>query len=98
MGLKYIKRQLDECVLEKHLGAPFRNMWMVDSFSRLAKGVVLKNKTAIEIIKGLLNEWFYCYGPPQKGIWADNGGEFVNHEMERFCKLSVHHPLLVSDH
>ena len=40
-------------------------LWIIDSFSRYTKGVVLKTKQPMEVIKGLLNNWFYVVGPPQ---------------------------------
>lgn len=61
---------------------------MIDSFSRFTKGVVVKIKTGMEIIKGILNELFYCVGPPKTRMFSDNGGEFINHEIEKFTRLS----------
>ena len=62
-------------------------LWIVDVFSRFVKGVAIKTKSTVEVLKGILNAWFYNVGPPSTGIWSDNGGEFCSNEMIKFCKV-----------
>ena len=53
-------------------------LWMVDAFSRMLAGVVLKDKKAETILEKLEMEWCLRYGYPSVGFYADNGGEFRN--------------------
>ena len=39
-------------------------LWMICSFTRYAKGVVLKSKEASEVVKGLYFGWFLTFGGP----------------------------------
>ena len=64
--------------------------WMVDVFSRMLAGVVLKDKKAETILEKLEMEWCLRYGYPSVGFYADNGGEFRNYKMEEFVsKLGI---------
>ena len=60
-------------------------LWMVDLFSKLIKGVFLKDKTPASIIEGIVSRWVIGDGGgpghPRKGFWSDNGGEFLNQEL-----------------
>ena len=57
-------------------------LWMVDAFSRMIAGVVLKDKKAEAIC--------LRYGYPSIGFYADNGREFRNYKMEEFVsKLGI---------
>ena len=65
-------------------------LWMVDAFSRMIAGVVLKDKKAETILEKLEMEWCLRYGYPSIGFYADNGGEFRNYKMEEFVsKLGI---------
>ena len=61
-------------------------LWMIDPFSRFARGVEVKSKTSTEVIQAIENEWFYVIGCPTTGIWGDNGTEFLNSDMEDLCR------------
>ena len=60
-------------------------LWMVDLFSKLTKGVFLKDKTPASIIEGIITGWVIGDGGgpghPRRGFWSDNGGEFLNQEL-----------------
>ena len=63
---------------------------MVCAFTKLIKGVVLKDKSADSVIKGLHGGWCMNFGYPTVGFYADNGGEFRNYKMEEFTsKLGI---------
>ena len=62
-------------------------LWMIDPFNRFAKGLVVKTKTAEEVVEGIKYNWFYQFGAPQTGIWSDNGTEFANVKMQELCKI-----------
>ena len=65
-------------------------LWMVDAFSRVLLGVVLKDKKAETILEKLELEWCNKVGFPSVGFYADNGGEFRNYKMEEFVsKLGI---------
>jgi hypothetical protein len=69
---------------EKHI------LWMICSFTKFMKGLVVKDKTAETILKGLHGSWCMDLGFPTIGFWADNGGEFRNAKMEEFVnKLGI---------
>ena len=57
-------------------------LWMVDAFTRLISGVVLKNKEASTVLYAITQNWCEKYGYPTEGFWADNGTEFQNKDME----------------
>ena len=48
-------------------------LWMVDVFSRMLAGVVLKDKKAETILEKLEMEWCLRYGYPSIRFYADNG-------------------------
>ena len=64
-------------------------LWMIDPFNRFAKGLVVKTKTAEEVVEGIKYNWFYQFGAPKTGIWSDNGTEFANRKMEELCKVCL---------
>ena len=67
-------------------------LWLIDSFSRFVKGIVIPNKKKETILKALYYDWCCQMGYPTQGFWADNGGEFRNATMIEFvekCKLSL---------
>ena len=49
-------------------------LWMICSFTKFIKGLVLKDKLPDSIMKGLHNLWCLDLGFPAVGFWADNGG------------------------
>ena len=51
-------------------------LWMVCAFTRIMKGVVLKEKRAETVIRSLLGRWCMNYGFPAVGFYADNRVEF----------------------
>merc|ERR1712105_220626 len=59
-------------------------LWMICSFTKFMKGVVIKDKNPDTIIKALHNSWCMDIGYPTIGWWCDNGGEFRNAKMEEF--------------
>ena len=59
-------------------------LWMVDAFSRMLAGAVIKDKKAETILEKLEQEWCLRFGYPSVGFNADNGGEFRNYKMEVF--------------
>ena len=50
-------------------------LWMVDAFSRVLVGAVIKDKKAETILEKLELEWCNKYGFPLVGYNADNGGD-----------------------
>ena len=60
---------------------PKQILWMVCSFTRFLKGVVLNNKEGPTIIKALHKDWICNLGYPSTGFWGDNGTEFSNCNM-----------------
>ena len=63
---------------------------MLDAFSRMLAGVVLKEKKTETILEKLEMEWYLRYGYSSVGFYADNGGEFTNYKMEEFVsKLGI---------
>ena len=48
-------------------------LWMVCSFTKYIKGVVIKDKTAETLLKSLHQSWCIELGFPMVGFWADNG-------------------------
>ena len=59
-------------------------LWMVDAFSRVLLGAVIKDKKAETILEKLELEWCNKVGFPSVRFYADNGGEFRNYKMEEF--------------
>ena len=60
-------------------------LWIICSFTRFARGVVLKSKVAKEVVNGLYHGWWLLYGCPSRGLWSDNGKEFRNKTLRDFC-------------
>ena len=56
---------------------------MVLAFTRMIKGIVLKDKTAKSVIKGLHRELCMNYGYPTVGFYADNRGGFRNYKIDK---------------
>ena len=67
-----------KCIRDKYI------LWMICSFTKFVKGVVVKNKKAETIVKALHGTWCMDLGFPTVGFWCDNGGEFQNMTMEEF--------------
>ena len=59
-------------------------LWMVDVFSRMLAGVVLKDRKAETILEKLEMEWCLSYEYPSIGLYADNGSKLKNYKMEEF--------------
>ena len=63
-------------------------LYAVDTFSRLTRGIIIKNKEPANIVKGILDLWVLGkgIGPgiPDRFI-VDNGGEFNNAEFRDLC-------------
>jgi len=53
---------------------------MVDHATRFCAAVVINNKKAETIVKGIFLAWVSIFGAPKK-IFSDNGGEFNNSDM-----------------
>merc|ERR1712030_140420 len=49
-------------------------LWMICTFTKFIKGVVVNNKNPDTIIKALHNSWCMDIGFPTIGLWCDNGG------------------------
>ena len=67
----------------KEMGRVFI-LWMVCAYTKMIKGVVIKDKKAVMIMQSLHNGWCLTYGFPAVGLYADNGGEFRNYRIEEF--------------
>merc|ERR1712237_112131 len=63
-------------------------LWMICTFTKFIKGVVVNDKNPETIIKALHNAWCMDIGFPTTGWWCDNGGEFRNAKMEEFVNKS----------
>mgnify|MGYP001597207249 FL=1 len=62
-------------------------------FSRWADAKPLKTKTASEVLEAF-KEIILDRGEMPKKLWVDQGSEFLNKEMERFCKkndIEIYH-------
>ena len=59
-------------------------LWMICTFTKFIKGIVVKNKEPDTIMKALHGSWCMNMGYPTIGFWCDNGGEFRNAKMEEF--------------
>ena len=60
-------------------------LWMVCSFTRFLKGVVISTKDAKVVVDAVINNWNCNFGIPSVGYWSDNGTEFKNADMLEFC-------------
>ena len=78
---------LDLKVLNKAKGEYI--LWMVDLFSKMIKGVYIRNKKPETIINGIISSWVIGDGAgvgfPSRGFWSDNGGEFLNEAVLDFA-------------
>ena len=54
---------------------------IIDVFSRLSAGAIIRSKSAEVIMKQFLERWVCVFGPPRVGIYTDNGGEFNNDKL-----------------
>ena len=64
-------------------------LYMVDMWSRLTIGAVIKRKTPEEVVNSIFKTWIAHYGV-MGGILHDNGGEFTGFEMQELkSKLNV---------
>ena len=59
-------------------------LWMVCTFTKFVKGVVIKDKKAETVMNAVHMEWCMNVGFPSRGFWCDNGGEFRNEKLEEF--------------
>ena len=50
-------------------------LWMVCSFTRFIKGVVIPNKEARTVMDAVIKNWNCNFGIPSTGNWCDNGTE-----------------------
>lgn len=61
-------------------------LYLMDMFTRLTKGVWIKNKLPDTIIKETMRNWVGAgFGYPKKFL-ADNGGEFANDNFRDMCQ------------
>ena len=67
-------------------GKIFQVLWMIDAFSRMAIGSVLKSKEGTEVVKAIERAWIFVFGCPTTGFWADNGTEFQNQHLRELCQ------------
>lgn len=59
-----------------------------DDYTRMASVYFLEGKTAIEVLATFEHYWNMCttlHGSKIKALQSDNGGEFVNEIMNKFC-------------
>ena len=56
----------------------------IDQFTRFSRTIIIKNKTAAIVLKGVLHSWIAIFGSP-KSILADNGLEFNNEDFRDLC-------------
>ena len=56
-------------------------LWMVCSFTRFLKGVVIAAKDANIVVEAVMKHWNCNFGIPSIGYWSDNGCEFKNADM-----------------
>ena len=66
-------------------------LYMVDEFTKLMKGVLIKDKEADTVIMALYRNWIIGvngtgHGAPTRHIYSDNGTEFTSDIGEEFCK------------
>ena len=58
---------------------------IIDHFTRFSRAVVIKDKNAETVVKGVLRAWIALFGAP-KQILSDNGGEFSNENFAEMCE------------
>ena len=56
-------------------------LYMIDMFSRLTQAAFITRKTPEQVVNGIMEKWVAHYGVPG-AILNDNGGEFVNSELQ----------------
>lgn len=62
---------------------------IIDHLSRFSAACLIRNKKKGTIVQGFLSHWFKLFGAPGR-ILCDNGGEFINNEMNDLCeKLNI---------
>ena len=58
-------------------------LWLIDSFTKVIKGVYIKDKKVETIVNAIIDSWIVGqgFGPghPTKYFYSDNGGEFLKH-------------------
>ena len=58
-------------------------LWLIDSFTKVIKGVYIKDKKVKTIVNALIDSWIVGqgFGPghPIKYFYSDNGGELLKH-------------------
>ena len=70
-------------------------LWMICTFTKFVKGVVINDKKAETVMNAVHLEWCMNLGFPSVGFWCDNGGEFRNSKLEEFVSklgIKVIHP------
>ena len=66
-------------------------LYIVDEFTKLMKGVLIKDKEADTVILALYRNWIIGvngtgHGAPSRHIYSDNGTEFTSDIGEEFCR------------
>ena len=56
-------------------------LWIICTFTRFIKGIVIRDKEAETIIEAVQSGWNLNYGYASLGFYADNGPEFKNEKM-----------------
>ena len=64
-------------------------LWMVCSFTRFLKGVVIAAKDARIVVEAVMKHWNCNFGIPSIGYWSDNGCEFKNADMLEFFAIKM---------
>ena len=57
-------------------------LWMIYSFSRFVQGKVIQSKRLETTVKAVMDMCILCFVIPCLGFYLENGGEFVNMNME----------------
>ena len=56
-------------------------LWLIDSFTKVIKGVYIKDKKVETIVNAIIDSWIVGqgFGPgnPTKYFYSNNGGEFL---------------------
>ena len=64
-------------------------LYLHNEFTKLSKGLVINDKNKDTIVKGIERKWIIGDGagpgPPSKGFFSDNGGEFLNDDLIDFA-------------
>ena len=64
---------------------PFYMLHIIDHFTRFSRTIIIKNKKAETVVKGVLIAWIALFGSPTQ-ILSDNGGEFDNVKFVEMCE------------